>query len=115
MKTQSRKSNSSFTFQPMTKESKTMAGSRSLPGISQAIKRGIANLTMKSITGMVTRCFIKGFTSERPRDKARTVNARSNWFRSTKEIFSTVHCLNVAEEAQRLAVIPVINTPPRRY
>jgi hypothetical protein len=114
-KPQNRKSSSSFTFQTMTKVSRAIEGKRSLPGISQAISKGMASLTIRSRIGMLSRCLIKGFSSERPRYIARTVKERSSWFRRIKEAFSTVHCLNVAAEPHRLDVIPVLIRPVRRH
>ena len=98
----------------MTRVSRAIEGKRSLPGISQAISRGMASLTIRSRTGILTRCLMKGFSSEKPRYTARTVKVRSNWFRRTKEAFSAVHCLNVAAEPHRLAVIPGLNRPMKR-
>jgi len=94
--------------------SRAIDGKRSLPGISQAISRGMASLTVRRRTGMSTRCLMKGFSSESPRYIARTVKVRSNWLRRIKEAFSAVHRLNVAAEPHRLAVMPIINRPMKR-
>ena len=100
-------------FQLTTRQRRIMAGSRNLPGVSQAISSGMATFTISSSRGTARSCFIQGFSSVRPRDTARKVKARSNWFRSTKEAFSVVHCLNVPADCQRFIVISIVNSPAK--
>jgi ribosomal protein S26 len=69
------------------------------------------SFTVRSNIGMLTKYLITGLISDSPRRIARIVRIRSNEARKTKDTFSAVHLLNVAEEPHQLVTIPVHNRP----
>ena len=61
----------------MTKIMKAMAGRRSFAGTRQAMNMGVTIFTKKSGRGFASRVYIRGFSSENPRDIAKRVKMRS--------------------------------------
>ena len=98
-------------FQMTIRASRALDGRRSLPGIIQATNKGLNNLITKSSTGICTIYLIKGLISEKPRYIAKIVRVRSNRLNRTKETFSQVHLLNVAEESHQLVTSRTFNRP----
>ena len=92
-------------FHTATRASKAIEGHKSLPGIAQAISNGIKSLTVNSNSGVCTMNLTNGFISANPRYIATSVNNRSIILRKTKESFSAVHLLNVAEESHQLVAV----------
>ena len=89
-------------FHIATSASKAIEGHKSLPGIAQAISTGTKSLTVNNNNGICTMNLINGFISASPMYMAISVNKRSKILRKTKDSFSAVHLLNVAEESHQL-------------